>query len=227
MKTKNIALLTSLIGFASLSASAQNGTLPAGNDFAGSGIPIDTVEVTTITQGGDTITLGLDATQRNPSSPIVNNGDLYNNGSATYFAAPGEQWNFDFYAGITGGVDLSDYTFSLSYAVTPGTPAADLGTLNLGAGSATPVQNSEYPGFGFLTSGAFGAAPASPYDGPYNSAANGDYDFVLNAYYDGSLIGSDDITVQVGNVPDAISTLSLLGIGLGALVSLRRRFNRA
>jgi len=232
MKTKETALLISLIGLASLSASAQTGTLPAGNtDFGGSGIPINTVEVTTISDAGNTITLGLDATQRFPASPIVNNGNLFNNGSATYFAAPGEQWNFDFYAGISGGGNFSDYKFVLSYAITPGTPAGQLGTWNLDAGlpgTTTSVENSEFPGFSFLASGVAGAItpPTAPYDGPYNINAYGDYNFVLSAYNSANvLIGTDDITVQV--VPDAASTLGLMGLALGALAGLRRRFSRA
>lgn len=223
----------SLIGLTSLSAFAQSGTLPPGNtDFGGSGIPIDTVEVTTISDGANTITLGLDATQRYPASPIIDNGDLYNNGKATYFAAPGQQWNFDFYAGIAGGGTLSDYNFVLSYAITPGTPAAKLGSWNLNAGSpgtATSVENSEFPGFAFLATGFPGAvtAPGSPFDGPYDINADGDYNFILSAYNAaGGLLGTDAITVDVGPVPDAASTLGLMGIGLSALVGLRRKVSR-
>jgi VPDSG-CTERM motif len=233
MKTKAIAVFTSLVGMATVSAFAQSGTLPAGNDFGGNGIPIDTVQVSTISLGNDTITLGLDATQRNPAPPIQNNGDLYNNGSGTYFAAPGEQWNFDFYAGITGGGNFQSYNFVLNYAIDPGTPTGSLGSWSLNgstASTATSYQNSEYPGFAFLSNNMYAPTitePGAGYDNPYNVNATGDYTFILDAYNDGVLIGSDEITVEVDPVPDAASTLGLMCVGLGALAGLRRRLARA
>jgi hypothetical protein len=227
MKMKYSACLMSLITLGSLSASAQTttfGSLP-GATFGGSGIPNDAVEVTTITDGSDIITLGLTATQRYPASPIVDNGDLVNNSAGTYYAPTGEEWNFDYYASVSGPDALTDFNIVLDYNLVPGTPQ---GSWDLSVSyTGTPTfQDSQYPGSSFLASSAY-EPTIEPPSGSYNVNSVGDYDFDLSAYSGSSLLGTDAITVVAANAPDATSTLPLLGAGFAALAGLRRRFNRA
>src|SRR5581483_6837101 len=96
------------------------GTL-SGATFGGSGIPNNAVAITTVLDNGNTITLGLTATQRyaNPA--------LTNNGAGVFLAQPGGDgvdgqpsyalWNFDFYVNSTGG----SYKFDLLYDFDPAT----------------------------------------------------------------------------------------------------------
>jgi hypothetical protein len=183
--------------------------------------------VTTITDGSDTITLGLTATQRNPASPIVDNGDLLNNSAGTYFAPTGLEWNFDYYVSISGPDTLSGLGIVLDYNLVPATAQGswNLGDSYVTAGTTT-FQDSQYPGFGFL---ATSDAPViSAPSGPYNVNATGDYDFDLELDNSaGAPIGSDSITVVVAAAPDVASTLPLLAVGFGALAGLRRRLARA
>lgn len=70
---------------------------------------------------------------------------------------------------------------------------------------------------------------------PYSSATYGDLEAMRAYAYvgdEGALSGSADInSITIGSfvtsVPDVTSTMSLLGIGFGALVGLRRRLNRS
>jgi hypothetical protein len=221
MKYKIAIFAASLL--AAASANASFGPLP-GATFGGTGIPNDAVETTTITDGGNTITLGLTATPRNP--PTV--GELASS-AGTFYAPAGLQWNFDFYANVSGGGNISAYNFVLGYALVPGTPTASLGTwlLDPTATTATTIQNSEYPGFGFLTTPVAGVIvpPTGPYAGPYNVNTYGDYQFVLDAYSKttGALLGQSTIDVVVPETTTmAAGALLLLPFGLSTLRMLRK-----
>ena len=224
MKKLQVAILAvSLAG--ATSASASFGPL-SGATFGGSGIPNDAVEVTTITDGGNTITLGLTAT------PRYQVGELANNNNGTFYAPAGNQWNFDYYVNVTGSGNISDYTFVLGYALVPGTPTASLGSFNLSAAYSAqsptiPIQDSQWPGFGYLTTGVAGVVtpPSGAYAGPYNINAGGDYQFVLDAYSGSTLIGQSGITVDVVPEPTTMvaGALLLLPFGASTLRILRKR----
>jgi hypothetical protein len=230
--------------FANPTSTTTFGSLP-GATFGGIGNPNNAVEVTTITTGSDTLTLGLAAQQR------FENSVLGNNGNGTYFATPGANygnpanpgstagvstilgstWDFDYYVNIAGGGNLSDYKFVLSYALTPGTALGQLGTVNVNgiapylgfSSTGTIVQDSENLDFAFLGTSTPGLI--SPPAGSFNPNAGGDYLFTLDAYdSSGDLIGQSDINVDVSAVPDSSWSIGLLGIGVLSLYSFRRFF---
>jgi hypothetical protein len=243
-KIQSVIMAVSLAGVMSSSASTTFGSLPAAT-FGGSGNPNSAVEVTTITDGGNTVTLGLAAQQR------YDNPALGNNGNATYYATTGANfgnplnpadtshssnlgatWNFDFYANIAGGGDLSTYTFILKYQLTPGGPMGSLNLNNIAFFSGTPttsttLQDSENLNFSYLavTIPGFVTAPG----GTFNPNATGNYAFSLEADKAGSSIGESDITVDVAAVPEPSTILAgallLLPFGASALRKLRK--NRA
>ena len=199
-------------------ASTSFGPLP-GATFSGHGIPNDAVEVTTIQDLGDTITLGL------TSTPRYQVGELANNGNGTFYASPGTQWNFDYYVSISGPDTLSAFNFVLDYNLIPGAP---LGSWNLSSSyvgpTTTTFQDSQWPGFNFLASSAFEPViipPAGPYN--INSTSDAPYQFVLNAYSGNTLIGQSAIDVVVPE-PSTIITgaLMLLPFGAGSLRFLRK-----
>jgi len=227
MTMKNIALLTSLIALGSLSASAGTttgfGTIPgaAANAYSGTGIPINTSVYETITgaplPSGDTLTLAMAATQHGAGNPAPGT-----NVAGTYTVGLGlvggrSKWNFDFYVNSAAG-DLSDYTFSLVEAGNGHTFSFDPTAIGDDVGAPNSKGNSESLDFT-----PFGTALG------YNPNQNDTYKFTLEAFLGGNEIGADSITVVAGtgSVPDAASTMSLLGLSFGALVGLRRRFNRA
>jgi len=243
MKKLQIAVLAiTLTAAMSASATTTFGSLPAAT-FGGTGNPNSAVEVTTITDNGNTITLGLAAQQR------YENPALGNNGNGTYYATTGANygipanpsstadstilgstWNFDFYANIAGGADLANYMFVLNYQLTPGGPMGSLylnnDALALGAPvTTTTLQNSENLDFASLATTVPGLISAPP--GPFNPNATGDYNFVLDAYNaGGALIGQSDITVDVTAVPEPTTMLAgallLLPFGAGTLRVLRK-----
>jgi hypothetical protein len=213
-----------------------------GATFGGIGNPNDAVEITTITDGGNTITLGLAAQQR------FQNPVLGNNGSGTYYAGTGANygnpanptssagvstilgstWDFDYYVNVAGGGNLSGYSFVLRYALTPGTTLANLGTVNvngiapyLSGTTANLVQDSENLNFAFLGTSTPGLI--SPPAGSFDPNAVGDYLFTLDAYnLTGQLIGESDINVNVSVIPDSGWSIGLLSVGLLSLYSFRR-----
>jgi hypothetical protein len=258
MKKLQLAIMAaSLAGAMSASASVTTfGSLP-GATFGGTGNPNNAVEVTTITDGGNTITLGLAAQGR------YENPALGNNGNGTYYATTGANygnpanpadksqstilgstWNFDFYANIAGGGNLSGYTFVLNYPLTPVTPVGNLGSLNLNAAAVaalvtsgdtlaaaeaavstlTTIQDGENLDFAFLATSVAGVV--SPPAGSFNPNAIGDYTFVLGAYNaSGTLIGQSDITVDVVPEPTTMiaGALLLLPFGASTIRILRKR----
>ena len=227
------------MALAQVSSTTQFTSLP-GVQFGGSGNPNSAVQVTTITDGSDVITLGLAAQQRG------NNPALANDGAGTYFATPGannggfssligSKWNFDFYANVnsprTADIALGGYSFALFYEFDPAKGTTPNGAINLnlfndGSGpktfSNTTVQNSENLNFGFLASGVAGVV-TPPSSGPatFDPNALGEYTFDLVAYDSaGDQIGDSKINVDV--VPDAASTALLLGLTLGGLGAFSR-----
>ena len=218
-------LLTTIFLTAGVSAFATTitptGTALAplpGATFSGTGIPNTEVEQTT-TSGGDTITLGLTATQRyfNPA--------LTDDGHGTFFATtglnnglggvhgPGSTWNFDYYISL-GDTTGTGYTVKLVYA-NNGTGVA--GTQNFGRFTTSgTVQDSQNLTF-------------SPYSGAlsFDPLAAGVYGFELDVLNDaGAIVATTAINVDVRSVPDTSSTLMLMGAGLVGLVAFGYKQNR-
>ena len=194
------------------------GSLPAAT-FGGSGIPNDSVEITTI----GNLTLGLTATQRFANPAVTNDG------AGTFFAGAGGdtlngapaygQWNFDFYIKGLGQSQFVKLYYDNNAAV-----GNDVSSF---FPTAVDGQDSWNLGMGFLNGGIF------------NPNTSGEYGFALVAYQNGvpsdtsgeSLlapreIGRTSILVKVGSpsVPDASGTVLLLGSALAGLALVRRRF---
>jgi len=220
-------LITGNIAFAAPVTPA--GTFGTLSDYTyGTGNPNDAFMTTTITDRGNTITLGLQAQGR------YNNPAVGNNGAGIYYATPGENygtpatpttpgtpspfkgatWNFDFYFDATGG----SYTYKLFF----GTDASSLVSFDPtilgdnGSSTHTGGQNSENLDFtGFKS--AIGFDPN----------ADGIYSFELVAYdLNNDAIGHSAINVDVRSVPDAASTAGLLGLAFAGLAAFGFRKNR-
>jgi hypothetical protein len=224
----SICLTAGVTAFATPLAPAYDTFGPlTGATFGGTGNPTDPVAIRNITDGNNSITLGLAAQQRYFNPPLTS-------ANGTYFATSGQNnglgsssfqgatWNFDFYFNATAG----DYTYKLSY----GTDASALVTIDpaaIGDNGATPNkggQNSEnllFPAFGNLSSFQLNSLVFDP-------NATGTYIFELAAYNRaGDQVGSSDvINVSVRSVPDVSSTAGLLGLGLIGLGLVQFRRNR-
>lgn len=211
----------------------------AGANFGGGGIPTQPTAITTITVGNDVITLGLAATQRYSNPPLSNDG------AGTYFATPGlndglvsgsphalaATWNFDYYFDVKSGNPQTPtpYTFKLFM----GTDASSLSSIDpsfVGDNSSTPNsggQNSEnlsFLGFGTISPPIF---QVNPLFGSFDPNANADYNFVLEAFdAAGAPLGESAIVVRVASAPDNGSTVALLGLAIGGLGMVRRKFLR-
>jgi hypothetical protein len=177
------------------------GTL-AGADFGGDGIANDAVAITTIINGGNTITLGLTAFGR------YENLQPTNDGAGTFTAAAGANtgmdvvahslgttWNFGYYVNIqapaTGNPvvpgNFGSYTVDLLYDLKPaaGTSVSDLGIIHLNSfvpNTTTNVQDSQNLLFAFLA----GIPPISGVVPPpgfppaiFDPNATGEYTFAL------------------------------------------------
>lgn len=187
------------------------GTL-TGATFGGSGIPNDSVAITTTTSG---ITLGLTAHQRYVGPNLANDGA----GTFTAFtgvstdapspADPYATWNFGFYIGGSGA---ANYAYRLLYDLDPGVGTDEGAHRTLGPFGlqVSPVQDSWNLGMNFLE------APDT-----FNPTAPGEYTFALVAYeLTGQEVARSAIRVNV--VPEP-TTLMLLGLGLAAAGRKLRR----
>jgi hypothetical protein len=247
MKLKKVIAVTTVVCICVpaviLAASTSTTTFGPllGATFGGTDNPNNAVQVTTITDGIDTLTLGLAAQQRFQNPVLANDGNgTYYAGTGANYGNPanptssagvstilGSTWNFDYYVNVAGGGNLSGYSFVLSYALTPGTLLANLGTVNvnniapyLQGTTSTLVQDSENLNFGFLGTGVAGII--SPPAGSFDPNATGDYLFTLDAYNNSSeLIGQSAINVNVVPEPSEWS-IGLLSISLLSLCSSRR-----
>jgi len=165
----------------------QNFNELAGATFGGSGIPNDPVAWSTFTHGGDTITIGLSATQRY-DAPAVGNDGAGNYLAQTGVSGDGRAlWNFNWYIDIAGGGTVHDYGFNLSYDFDPD-PVVGVGFLSLSgiwqAGlalgdltSATRFEASQNMTFDYLatTNIPFVFAPF----GSFDPLVEGEYHFSL------------------------------------------------
>jgi hypothetical protein len=171
-------------------------SLPAAT-FGGTGIANDKVEVTTITTPRqDTITLGLTAT------PRYFNPALGNDGFGTFTATPG------FNNGLGSPAHTLGPTWNFDFYIN----VVD----NSGAGTTSTsgtIQDSWNLGF------VSGIA--------YDPNASGLYGLQLEQINaDGVVVASTAINVNVGSVPDASSTATLLGLGFVGLAFAGYRHNR-
>lgn len=220
------------------------GALPV-TEFGGDGIPNDAVAISTLVDGGNTITLGLTATPR-----FV--GSVGNDGMGRFTALAGDgdpglaRWNFSFYTNVDGGGSLADYRFELGYDLdsTAGNSLSTHGTIDFnasvfgtaeaavpGSGPAalagtTTVEGSQNLGFGYLTTGIPGVVTAPVPATTFDTADLGEYTFQLRVY--DSLVGGtllDQVSISVSAVPEPTAALfgSLLAGGMGMTIARRRR----
>mgnify|MGYP003111619153 CR=1 FL=1 len=208
------------------------GSLPAAT-FGGSGIPNNAVAITTISNSGKTITLGLTATQRYSNPPVTNNGagvfsaELGEDSSNAGYA----RWNFNYYINVTPGA-AGDYRYRLFYDMDPGVGTSDdeLGVINIPSLSALQYQNSLNLGFGYLSTGTGIFGVSEPTYNSFNPNASGQYTFSLVAYEKvggfgyGEELGRSTIIVNTVPEPATLAMFSLLAIG--AAGAYRRRKSR-
>lgn len=223
---KRLHVLTSILvttGFAVLATPfTPIGTFGTLSGFtAGSGNPNNAFMTTTIANGGDTITLGLQA-QGRYSNPV-----LGNNGAGTFYATPGANnglgspahsigptWNFDYYINVAN-TSGSLYGFALLY----GNDGSALSTLSFGA--ATSASGTSQDSWNLSMTSFLNIVPA------FDPNANGIYDFALEALdASGNVLGTSAIVVKVDAVPDTASTAMLLGLGFVGLAVFGIRQNR-
>ena len=215
-----VFLTTGLSAFATSIAPSGTALAPLpGATFSGTGISNTEVEQTT-TSGGDTITLGLTATQRyfNPALTDDGHGTFFattglNNGLGATPHSLGSTWNFDYYISL-GDTSGAGYTVKLVYA--NNTTGAS-GTQNFGTfHTSGTVQDSQNLTFG-------------PYAGDlsFDPLAAGVYGFELDVLNDaGAVVATTAINVNVRSVPDASSTITLMGAGLAGLAAFGFKRNR-
>jgi hypothetical protein len=217
-----LAGLTAAMSFAQ-GLTATSPLVPLNNaTFGGSGIPNQAVAVQTITDGTNTIVLGLTAHERFAAPPVTNNG------AGTFFAPVGggpnpalAQWNFAFHASAltnTGADAQPSYIFDVLYDMDPGpfTDQSQLGRIQLtghpnpdygvAQGPAFVVglrDDSQNLGFGDkrLAIPGFQTPPvgyANPGGVPFNPNIPGHYTFALRVF---NLAG-----VELGRVVIHVST---------------------
>lgn len=223
--------------FASSGAFAATtfGTLSSAT-FAGTGIPNNSVVVTTFQDQGRTITLGLTATPRY-SNPAVTNTGLDSNNAGTFYAIAGAdgssnnaRWNVGYYVDFDSNISgRSPYTVSLLFDGK--NPSADDVPSNqalllpfiLGGRDG---QGSENLGFRSIFSA-----------GTFDPNAHGEYSFALVVKRNGTELGRSSINVNVNatgtapvqapaKVPDAGTSLALLGVSLSAIFGIKRKLKQ-
>ncbi len=215
------------------------GAIPVAT-FGGSGIPNDTLAISTVVDGANTITMGITATPRFTSLPAPTNDGL-----GTFEVPIGEsdpglsKWNFSFYTDIEGPGSFANYRFELSYDLNSavGTDLSDHGVLNLNGGvvflgglplltATTTVQDSQNLGFSFLSSSAPGiVAPPTPTPA-FDPFETGEYTFQIRVYDDlaaGALL--DQVSMRVNAVPEASAPLcfALVSCVLGGIQWMKRK----
>jgi hypothetical protein len=229
MKMKILSGLTSICLLTGGMVHASPLVALPGATFGGTGIPATDVEVTTIANGGDAITLGLTATPKYPNQPIGSSLPNDNN-TATFFATPGvgvtpgrATWNFDYYIGVANG-DFANYTFELVYGNNPASLASfdPVAVANHDGGksvTSTTREDSENLAFSLGTLTGFDLNAVGQYTFQLEA-------FGLNQAGAPTLLGESDITVDVGTVPDTASSALLICLGVGSLLVFGLRQNR-
>ncbi len=210
------------------------GDLPEAT-FGGTGIPTNPTAFSTFTAtNGDTLKLGLTATQR------FNNAPVGNDGNGTFFAVAGlndgtpgsntgllgATWNFDWFIKVTdngGGSTIANSNISILYDFDPGVGTAKtlLGKLNIltnSLGDSSSVnQNSQNLAFTFL--GLSFPGIITPPPGSFDPFAGGEYSFAIQ-----SNLGEVAINVNVSPVPlPAAFPLFASGLALLGLFGWRRK----
>ncbi|MEM1346189.1 MAG: hypothetical protein AAGI34_16625, partial [Pseudomonadota bacterium] len=187
-----LALGLSAAQAAPISPSFQTfGDLPQAT-FGGSGIPTDPTAFSAFVDPGtgDTLLLGLSATQR------FSNPAPTNDGAGTYFVEPafnngitgsslGAGWNFNFYVEVlatgSGSGTIGDFEVELLYDLDAGvdTDESALGVIDLSllTPTSTLEQGSQNATFAFLAGPAFPGL--TPPGATFNPLAPGEYTFAL------------------------------------------------
>lgn len=208
------------------------GAIPAAT-FGGSGIPNDQMVISTVVHNGNTITLGIAATQRFASAPQPLADGMGRYETIIGESAPGlSRWNFSFYATIDGPDSFEDYRLVLDYDMDAagGTPFGmhgqwdlTMGAAMLGADLSTlrTIETSQNLGFGFLDTPTLGVInpPSASFD-PFDV---GEYTFLLSIHHPfigGELI--DSVAMAVNVVPEPAS-IGLWGTLLGVAGLVRPR----
>jgi hypothetical protein len=200
------------------------GALPQAT-FSGTGIPNTAVATSRFTIGNQAITLGLTATARYSAPTVANNG------AGTFYAQTGvssgttsyARWNVDYYVNFNPG--LSDFS--------PGSLSVRLyydknSDLGNDVSSYITLEPNIFNGFDFNSQDSENLGMRSVFPtGTFNPNASGEYDFALVVLSNGKEVGRSAISVVANStgqapVPDAGTTISLLGLSLGGLSSLKR-----
>lgn len=220
------------------------GAIPAAT-FGGMGIPNTSMAISTSTNAGNTIMLGIAATPRFSGTTVGNDGM----GSYTVGAGEGDpglaRWNFSFYTNIAGGGSFADYQFDVRYDLdsSAGNALATLGTIDLNASifaaaeavvpSSGPLalaatdtaESSQNLAFSFLTTGIPGTVTAPAPAATFDPNDLGEYTFQISVsdVTSGTLI--DTVSIAVSAVPEPTAALfgTLMAGGLGTVVARRRR----
>ncbi len=221
MKVNNTALLMSLIALASLSASAGVTTFSgtALNDLVYVGNPGDAQYVPGTPDVAQLYTADLSVNGDSPAvfdlSPVGTLGDLFGNFRTATGTTVQPYWAIWVSpAGNTSGFagDLEIYT---------------LGGSRLNGSSTIHAFGPGWSDLGGTPDGYWGDTLAQLDAATYDGQPIGDMTLAaigLEIGDGGSGAGTANIkSMTVGSCPDFASTMSLLGIGFGALVGLRRR----
>ncbi|MEO0531299.1 MAG: hypothetical protein AAF266_12100 [Planctomycetota bacterium] len=224
------------------------GAIPAAT-FGGSGIPNTAMAISTSTDAGNTIVLGIAATPRFSATTVGNDGM----GSYTVGSGEGDpglsRWNFSFYTNIAGGGSYADYQFDVRYDLdsAAGNSLGTLGNIDLNASvfgaaeAAVPgsgpaalaatdtVESSQNLAFSFLTTGVPGVVTPPTPAVTFDPNAIGEYTFQITVSdaFSGTLI--DQVSIAVSAVPEPTAALvgTLLAGALGTFVTRRSRDEEA